>query len=184
MPIERVGEIPMNGFPMNERRELTLSGRPLIDLIQAVLERGASLKIQVRGCSMSPCIKNGDMVVLSALPGRSPRLGDVVASRLPGCDRVLIHRVAGKIGDLHLIRGDNCAEADGLVSQRVILGRVCRVERNGIPVRFGLGPERRVLAILSRSSHLIALYGLIRRVSGFCGIRVRERALAQMETSR
>lgn len=53
-----------------------------------------------------------------------------------------IHRVVRKKGNIYLLKGDNATEADGLISGSNILGCVRIVEREGLRVFFGLGPER------------------------------------------
>ncbi len=126
---------------------------------------------------MSPFIRNGDVVMLSALRGKSLRLGDVVAFRRPGSDRLAFHRVAGEMGGFYLIRGDNCAEADGLISKNDILGWVSGVERGGSEILFGLGPERHLIAYLSRRNLLLALSSLIHKVSDFCRAMSRPKVL-------
>ncbi len=135
---------------MSENRQLTLSGNALLDLMLAVLKRGSSVRIRAEGFSMFPFIRNGDVVVLSALNGRSPRLGDVVAFQSSRGAGLSFHRVAGKTGNRYLIRGDSCVEADGAIPEGSIVGRVSRVERNEVPVSLGLGPERGLVAFLSR----------------------------------
>ncbi len=157
---------------MSETRELGLPGQALIDLVRAVVGNGSTIGIRATGFSMSPFIKDGDKVVLSALQDPSPRLGDLVAFRFPGSDRLGVHRVIGKNGEFYATRGDNCLEADDLVSRRDILGRVIRIERNGGQLLLGLGPERLVIALLSRSNllttltgRLIQIIGILRRIS-------------------
>jgi hypothetical protein len=149
---------------MRDGSEIRLSGIALIDIIQTILQEGSSVRIQANGCSMSPFIRNGDMVVLSSLDADSPGLGDVVAFRAAGTDRLTLHRVTGMVQDAYLIRGDNCTEADGLMSKSDILGRVRKVERNGSAVHFGLGPERQFIAFLSSRDLIGRLTNLFYRI--------------------
>jgi hypothetical protein len=107
---------------------------------------------------MFPSIRDGDTVTVSPLQNASPRLGDGLAFVGPGGERLIIHRVVGTRGDSYLARGDATSEADGLVREENILGRVTRVERDGQEIRLGLGPERFLIAILTRS-------GLLSRVA-------------------
>ena len=162
---------------MRHGSEIRLPGLALIDLIQSILQGGSSVRIQANGCSMSPFIRNGDMVMLSSLAADSPGLGDVVAFRSAGTDRLTLHRVTGKVKDSYLIRGDNCAEADGLVSKGDILGRVCRVERNGSDVFLGLGLERQLIAFLSGRDHIARLKILFYRILDFRRAILRRRVL-------
>ena len=60
-------------------------------------------------------------------------------------------------------QGDNMpGRPDGMIPVGDILGLVTCVERGGRKVRFGLGPERLLIALLSRSG----LMEIIRRCAG------------------
>jgi len=128
----------------------TLSGPVLTELLRAVLDRGEPFWFEAPGFSMSPFLQDGDTITVAPLAGLSPGHGDVVAFLRPGSGKVVVHRVVGQQGDALLIRGDNGGEESDLVSASSILGRVTKVERQGQSVRLGLGPERRLIAALSR----------------------------------
>ena len=129
--------------------ELSLSCPALVELIGAVLSKGAQFKFQAKGFSMSPFIRDGDVISVSPLNGFSPRFGDVVAFIHPDTNKLGIHRVVGKKGDSYLIRGDSGLEIDGLIPKSEILGYVTRVERCRKRVFIGLGPERLLIAFLT-----------------------------------
>jgi hypothetical protein len=103
---------------------------------------------------MSPFIKDEDSITLSPLERTAPRLGDVIAFTQGEGKKLTIHRVVGRKGGSFLLKGDNLYGKDGWISQKDILGSVTRVERKGRGIRFGLGPERLLLALLSRQSLL------------------------------
>jgi hypothetical protein len=131
-------------------QELPLSGAAMIQLMQAVLDKGLAFRFRAKGYSMSPFIKDSD--VITVLPLRTvPRLGEVVAFRHPVSRRLVVHRVIRARNDGCLIRGDAVSEMDGLVPRAHILGRVERVERDGKSVRLGMGPERALIAFLTRT---------------------------------
>lgn len=134
-----------------EVEELALSGPALLELLQAVLARGAPFRFRASGPSMFPFIRDGDVVTVAPLQGTRPHWGEVVACIRPGQDRLVIHRVVGRRGNSYLVKGDAASGVDGLVQELDILGRVIRIERRGAEVRIGLGPERYVIAILVRS---------------------------------
>jgi len=138
-------------------QDLSLSGPALIDLLSAVLEKGARFRFQVKGFSMSPFIKDGDVVTVSPLSERSLGRGDVVAFISPATRNLVVHRLVGKRGNSYLIKGDNTPETDGSIVEANILGCVSKVERNGTRVFLGLGPERFLLAILTRTELLLPL---------------------------
>ena len=149
---------------------LRLSNRGQRDLLLAIVKRGALCRTRVRGFSMTPFIRDGDVVTIAPLGGRAPRLGDVVAFVRAATGQLAIHRVIGHATDGWRIGGDRSDEPDGIVEPRSIVGRVVRVERGGRRVRLGLGGERAFVALLSRGGHLARLarlWHLLRRVTGF-----------------
>jgi hypothetical protein len=102
---------------------------------------------------MTPFIRDGDTLTIAPLENRRPRLGEVVAFSYPPEEgsKLVVHRVVGfRRGDF-IVRGDGDGCVAEIVSSGNVLGRVVRVERDGRYVRLGLGPERRLIAWLSRS---------------------------------
>lgn len=140
-----------------EEDEFTLSGTALVDLAQAVLEKGKSFRFRARGMSMRPFIKDGDVITISPLSGSKPRLGDIAVFIRPQTGKIVIHRVVRKSGGSFLIKGDNVSQTDGFISLENILGRVTRIERNGRRLNIGMGPERLIIAFLTRSNLLYPL---------------------------
>jgi len=139
----------------DQNNELVLSRRALTEIMTAVLETGKPFRFQARGWSMSPFIKDSDVISISSLGDRKPELGEIVAFTRPGSGEVVVHRLIGKRGNDWLIQGDNTPHIDfELVPEKNILGRVARVQRNGKDRWSGLGPERYLIAWLSRSRTL------------------------------
>jgi hypothetical protein len=130
--------------------ELPLSGPALAELLRAVLDKGKPFRFRAKGSSMSPFLKDGDVITVSPLAGAPPRLGEVVAYLLGETGKLAVHRVIGKRRDGYLIWGDNVLEKQERVPGVNVLGRVTRVERNGKDAGLGLGPERIVIALLRR----------------------------------
>jgi hypothetical protein len=128
--------------------------------MRGVLGKGASFRFRGKGFSMSPFIKDGDILTIVSLQGSRPRFGDVVVFTHPQTGKLIIHRVIGKKAVFHLTKGDNAPEGDGLISKAAILGRVRRVERNGKYVFLGLGLERFIVAFVTR-------YGLLPLLNPF-----------------
>ena len=137
--------------------EISLSGQSLVGLVQAVFEKGAFFRFQAKGSSMSPFVKDGDIVLLAPLSRGHLRIGDIAAHVSPGTGKLIVHRVVGKQNRDFLIKGDNTPDADGFVPKENILGRVTKVERNGKRVFLGLGPERLLIAFLNRRNLLLPL---------------------------
>jgi signal peptidase I len=143
---------------------LSLSGPALLDLLRAVLDKRVPFRFTARGFSMSPFIKDGDVVTVSPCAPRAIRYGDVVAFVNPCHERLAVHRVVGISQDARLIKGDNTPEEDGWIPPARILGRVTRVERDGKRVRLGLGIERVVIAFLARRGWLAPVMWSVWRV--------------------
>jgi signal peptidase I len=146
--------------------ELKLSGSDLVEMLRAVLDKGASLRFRAKGFSMSPFIKDNDIITVSPLTDVSIRSGDVAAFIHPEMKKLVIHRVVGKKGECFHIKGDNIPDTDEVIPVTNIMGRVTRVERNGKVISFGLGPERFLIAFLTRIgllSHLLTpMWKLVR----------------------
>lgn len=102
---------------------------------------------------MTPFIRDGDIVTIAPLAGQAPLFGEIVAFfRSNEFQSVLvIHRIVGRWSRGFAVQGDGNVCTPEFVPSENILGRVVKVERDGRPVRLGLGPERRLLAWLSRT---------------------------------
>jgi len=138
--------------------EQSIPGSTLTSLLKGVLGMGASFRFRANGVSMTPFIKQGDLVTLSPYAGSSPRLGDVAAFFFPGTEKLTIHRVVGKRGNGYLLKGDNANAVDGVIPPENILARVKKVERGGREIRLGLRQERYAIALLARSGLLPSLF--------------------------
>jgi hypothetical protein len=128
----------------------SLSGSALVRLAREILDRGMSFRFAASGFSMSPLIRDGDVITLAPYREASCRTGSVVAFIQPGTGRLVVHRVVGQSRNECRIRGDNIRGAGEAIPHSCIIGQVVRVERGGNPVRFGIGSERIIIALLSR----------------------------------
>lgn len=127
-----------------------LPNQQFVAVISAVLDQGRPFRFQASGVSMSPLIRDGDLVTLAPLAQRTPRLGDVLAFISPAADRLMVHRVVGVRNRHLLLKADNSTRPDGWVDRQGILGRVVQVDHHHQPYPYGLGPERVLIALLSR----------------------------------
>jgi signal peptidase len=144
-------------FSIMKGRDFPLSGPALVQLLRAVLGKGVPVRFRAKGFSMSPFIKNEDVVTVSPLQDASQSVGDVIAFVLQGTDKLCVHRVVGKRGDRFLTKGDNSSATDEAVPRERILGSVTKVERNGKEVFLGLGLERFLIAFLGGRGLLLPL---------------------------
>jgi len=143
----------MQGKPtlfVKKREELSLSSPHLEALMKGVLDAGASFRFRCKGFSMSPFIKDGDVLTIVPLQGPAPRFGEVVVFTHPSTNKLIIHRVIKKKRGASLTMGDNIPDPDGFIAKAHIFGRVIKVERNGVKLLLGLGPERSLIAFMTR----------------------------------
>ena len=142
--------------------DLPLSAEALLELMRGVLARGVPLRFRAKGWSMAPFIRDGDVISVAPLGPALPGLGEVVAFVHPEIGKLVVHRVVARRGGGLLIQGDNLpGAADGLVPRENLLGRVTAVQRGGRKVWLGLGPERFLIALLSRVGLLATLRGWV-----------------------
>ena len=81
----------------------------------------------VRGKSMQPYLREGDLVLTRRRRGR-PRPGDVVVCRPERLPFAVVHRVVEADGDDVVLRGDaNSGSDPEKVSSSRVLGQVCCV---------------------------------------------------------
>jgi hypothetical protein len=136
----------------------SLTSSQLADLMQAVLGRGLPFRFRAAGHSMSPFIRDGDLITLAPFKNKPPALGEMVAFTLPPSQVLFVHRIIAQHNPNYLIQGDNnpCGP-DGEIPLSTIIGRVIQIERSGKLIHFGLGPERLLIAYLSLHHLLIPM---------------------------
>jgi hypothetical protein len=142
---------------------LSLSGDALIELMKAVHAKNLPFRFHAEGFSMSPFLKDGDIITVSPLGESILCRGDIVAFVHPLTKKPVVHRIMLKEGGFLKIRGDSASSDDGLIPEANILGRVTTVERCGKKKYLGLGPEKYLIALLSDRS---LLTGLLSKLSG------------------
>jgi SOS-response transcriptional repressor LexA len=136
------------------------AGRPiergndlLAPLLKDLLSEGRPVCLEVNGHSMTPFIRRGDLVTVHPRRGARPSLGEVLVAT-PDAHRFTVHRCVDRVADGVVLRGDCAPASDPPIALERVLGVVTRVERQGREVRAGLGPERRLIAWLSRTGLL------------------------------
>jgi hypothetical protein len=146
----------------DDQRELYLTGAVIIELIEAVFAKNALFRFKAKGFSMSPFIRDGDIITLSPASLSPISLGKPVACVCPVRERLLVHRIVGRKGNYYVIKGDNASRPDCAVDKKRILGCVTAIERKGRPIFLGLGPERVIISFLSRIGVLYFVFFLWR----------------------
>ena len=150
-----------------------LSGETLLSVMRDVLAREIPFRFRARGDSMYPFIRNDDVITVHTLNGISPSVGDVVAYSLPCSGKLVIHRLIKKSGKDYHVKGDSSIEPAEITSIEHIIGVIRTVERNGIRVIFGFGPEKKLIAF---SSTVETEGSLMRRLRKLCRILLRRLA--------
>ncbi len=131
---------------MSEKIEtLNLKREDFVSIAQEVLGRGRALKFRAKGGSMSPFIRNGDVVQLVPVKGKI-NLGDVVFYR-SSYGNTIVHRVVRRRREIVITKGDSSPSPDQPVLSKQVLGRVVAVEKNGWRIRLD-SPMGRLLNIL------------------------------------
>lgn len=157
--------LPKPDLSRRETSELRLSGKSLVELMKAVLDKGCAFRFRARGWSMTPFIHDGDVITVSPIKGRKPGMGDVVAYTHPDSEKLVVHRLIQRQAGEWIILGDNNPDASyERVPACCLMGRVTDIERDGRTVRLGLGYERYLIASLSRIHFLTPLLVWIRQV--------------------
>jgi hypothetical protein len=126
-------------------RDLGIGRADFGALAARILEDGSGLRFSAHGISMTPFIRDGDVVEVQPIGASTIRCGDVVLYRNGG-DHVIVHRVIRldeEDGRTMLVtRGDALACADGPISRELVLGRVVALEREGRPIKVNTGLPR------------------------------------------
>lgn len=122
-------------------------GSRATDVVRELLAAGETVELTIEGGSMAPFLRPGDVVTLALARPEALRPGDVVAFRAG--PRLVVHRLLAIEAESLLLRGDAGPAADRIPPD-ALAGRVVRASRGGRRLRLGLGPERRLLAWLSR----------------------------------
>lgn len=125
--------------------ELYALGRDLVG-------SGASLRFEVRGWSMYPFIRNGDVIEVAPVLIDKTCVGDVVLFRCG--ERLLAHRVVGQLLDGQSVRlrvrGDRFLNEDPPIAEPDLLGQVRLVYRNRRLIRLDRGLNRYLGSLVAR----------------------------------
>ena len=149
---------------MKSNEELSFSSIALNELLQVVHSKGATFRFQATGFSMSPFIKDGDIITVSPLSDSCLDSGEIAAFIHPDTEKLIIHRLISRKGGYYLAKGDSVSSTDGFIPRERILGCVTKIERNNRDIRFGFGLERLIISFLSRKRLLPLFFWGWRRI--------------------
>ncbi len=121
----------------------------LVEISAEILRSGRAVRFQARGDSMSPLVRDGDVLTVHPADAGSIRLGDVVLFT-DGHGRPLVHRVIRKVaspeGIRFTVQGDRVVQPDGVIPAAQVYGRVTAIERAGMRIDMNL-PGLRLLGL-------------------------------------
>ena len=130
-------------------RELRLPNADLLGLLSDVLAKGVPFRFLAAGYSMSPFIRDGDVITIKPRTDTNLRNGAVAAYVRPKDGHLAVHRIVGRTEAGFALKGDHEPVSDYPVTASEILGVVDRVERSGRRIRLGLGAGKGWIAFLS-----------------------------------
>lgn len=120
-----------------------------LELSNEILSKGICLRFQARGGSMSPFIRDGDILKVKPVEISEIKLGDVIFYRTE--NRIVAHRVikkvSGKDKAFLVTKGDSSPNSDEPLHAENLLGKVVTLERNGLSLRLD-GRLRRLTNLL------------------------------------
>lgn len=124
---------------------LNLKRGDFASIAHEVLGRGRALRFKAKGGSMSPFIRNGDVVEVVPFKGKI-NLGDIILY-FSSWGTPVVHRVIQRNKESIITKGDSVPSSDHPVLFKQVLGRVVAVEKNGWCIRLDR-PMVRLLNIL------------------------------------
>lgn len=155
----------MPGYDAPQITIRAVDSTELADLLRASMADGNTVCFNAPGKSMGPFIRSRDTIFVAPVVKDTIRMGDVIAFVHPESGRVLAHRAVRIAKGRFYSKGDNASlEGDGWIAFEDVLGRVVRVQRHEKEIRLGLGPERWLIAQLSRTNKLVPMLNFLRRI--------------------
>lgn len=148
-----------DGFP--------ISSSELVFLMKEFLDREVPFQFKARGGSMTPFIRDGDVITIAPLIKKDTGVGSIVAFKRPETGSLVVHRIVAVSEQSVLISGDNNPQyPDGWIPCEFLLGRVVEIKRNGRNLWLGLGLERYLIAFLSRKKWLAPMRSFVATLRG------------------
>jgi signal peptidase I len=144
------------------RHEVITDNEAVAGLLTDALRAGHSFSFRAGGFSMSPFIKDGDLITISPFGNLLPGRGDIVVFLDAAKNGLTVHRIIKRQGPDFVMKGDNTRVADMPVSESQLLGRVTGIRRQKTERYLGLGSESGLLAAMSRAGILMPLMRLTR----------------------
>ena len=114
-------------------------------LAAEVLRARGRLCLRVRGESMLPTLRPGDIVEIERCSAADVSAGEIVLALRD--ERFFLHRAVGTAGRLRT-RGDSMPGLDPAFPAETLLGRAAAASRGGESIKLAMRPWTRVLGLL------------------------------------
>ena len=128
----------------------TISNADFAALMATILFRGKQFRFRASGFSMSPTIRDGDVLTVSSPQHQPLQRGTIVAFLSPSSGTLTVHRIVAQRDGRYLLKGDNIKVPDCWITTANVIGVVNCVEQDGKIVHFSQGWEGVLLACLSK----------------------------------
>ena len=132
-----------------------IQNKDFAELMITILEHGKSFRFQARGGSMSPFIKDQDIIRVKPILPEKIHTGDILAFINPDQQKLNVHRVVVIKNGKFCMKGDSVHSPDGWIERDQIIGIVDAIERGGKAKKMGLGFEKFLVAYLSQKNVLL-----------------------------
>ncbi len=130
----------------------------------------------VRGSSMQPWVRPGDIALIRRTGIEEVRCGDVVLFQRE--DRLFVHRLVEKRGTLRaaefLAKGDAHPGPDGVITDQLILGRVTCIYRGEKRIDLDSPRQLALGLIVSQLSRKSAYWYPVARTAAIAALAVRK----------
>lgn len=143
--------------------------------IAQLLEQRGRIRLRVRGTSMLPWVRPGDVVLIRRAGISDVRCGDVVLFKRH--DRLVVHRLVEKRGSLNAAefsaKGDAHPTGDGIVEQQEMLGRVVRLYRGHKAIDMDAPPQLALGLLVSQLSRKSAYWYPVAKAAALVTLPLR-----------
>ena len=131
--------------PMATTTTIPCTSAAFTELSAEVLRSGWSIRFRAHGKSMTPLVRDGDLLLVQPTESGSLRPGEIVLCSLTP-SHVVVHRIIRharqNAGDRFLVQGDQAPTPDGWLSPDQIFGRLVMIEREGRQIQMDTFPIR------------------------------------------
>ncbi len=125
------------------------------DLIREAIERNGTLKFRLKGTSMRPFLREGDILTVSALRSQKISVGDLVIYH-DGMS-ITCHRVFRTFKNNFQLKADAAMTADEFLKKGRLMGKVVELQKGGLILNMNNNAGRIANMVISRASLVTAL---------------------------